>query len=80
MRLEFDHLNKNMTTETDVVVVYDSSLLITMHKPRISDTVRAVTEHVPTSNQDDTRMNLDSMLAHVRLLLGLYQKFAVCAS
>jgi len=54
-----------MTTETDVVVVYDSSLLITMHKPRISDTVRAVTEHVPTSNQDDTRMNLVEFKSHV---------------
>lgn len=54
-----------MTTETDVVVVYDSSLLITMHKSRISDTVRAVTEHVPTSNQDDTRMNLVEFKSHV---------------
>lgn len=54
-----------MTTQTDVVFAYDSSLLITMYKERISDTVRTVTKHVPTSNQDDTRMNLVEFQSHV---------------
>lgn len=54
-----------MTTTMDIVVAYDSSLLISMYKLRISDTVRSVTAHVPSLSQNDVRMCLAEFQSHI---------------